>query len=354
MAPQKWRRVGGRLKDTSNPDNTCGFAALPDEIYLEILSQVPSTPIPISIHVLSYRSRRETFRSLSQTCRSLRRFFWRYLWQHIEVREGIKLMNRDEILKDTGTITAYKNFAKELLSQLKIVTVRKPELAQYVNYLNVSIGQRSIEKVLAELARCLSLFPNLHTVQIDVISSSITLEMVSESVIEKTFRKYSYPQIRNVFVVRSSVPFVASCPQARRVGLEAYRSILNPYRQPVKDNCPHLEVLEDFGDGFWTPTSCKFVINNFPNLRTIQFMIFLLEVDENPSNINVLTKLNHLQTIIMTTPSLIADAHTERVKEDWIESAKRVLIQIQLRDNLEKTIVVRDYKGNERRILMPS
>lgn len=35
-----------------------------------------------------------------------------------------------------------------------------------------------------------------------------------------------------------------------------------------------------------------------------------------------------------------------------IKSAKRVLTQIQLRDNLEKTVVVRDYEGNERRILI--
>jgi hypothetical protein len=41
-----------------------------------------------------------------------------------------------------------------------------------------------------------------------------------------------------------------------------------------------------------------------------------------------------------------------RVKEDWIESAKRVLIHIQLRDNLEKTVVVRDYDGIERRIVI--
>ena len=45
-------------------------------------------------------------------------------------------------------------------------------------------------------------------------------------------------------------------------------------------------------------------------------------------------------------------AHTHRVKEDWIESARRILIHIQLRDNFEKTVVVRDYDGYERRILI--
>lgn len=46
-------------------------------------------------------------------------------------------------------------------------------------------------------------------------------------------------------------------------------------------------------------------------------------------------------------------ARAERAKEDWIESVERVLIQIQLRDNLEKTLVVRDSRDNsERRILL--
>jgi hypothetical protein len=38
--------------------------------------------------------------------------------------------------------------------------------------------------------------------------------------------------------------------------------------------------------------------------------------------------------------------------EDWIESAKHILFHIQLRDSLEKTIVVLDYNRNERRILL--
>jgi hypothetical protein len=41
----------------------------------------------------------------------------------------------------------------------------------------------------------------------------------------------------------------------------------------------------------------------------------------------------------------------DRAKE-LIESAKRILIEIQLRDNLEKTVVLRDDDGKERRILI--
>ena len=123
------------------------------------------------------------------------------------------------------------------------------------SYLDIFIGEYSIETVLAELARCLSLFPNLHTVQIDVISSPRRRSL--REIFEQTFKKYSYPQIRNVFVMFFSVSFTASCPQARRVGFTQYYSMSRSCLQTIKGNCPHLEVLENFGDVFWTPETCN-------------------------------------------------------------------------------------------------
>jgi hypothetical protein len=172
------------------------------------------------------------------------------------------------------------------------------------SYLDVFIGGYSIETVLAELARCLSLFPNLHTVQIDVTRfrrrSQRRLGFAGE-IFEQIFKKYSYPQIRNVFITSSSVSFVASCPQARRVGLAQHWSMTRPFVQTVTVlvllcNCPHLEVLEDSYFVFGTSEDCEcaflclffsrhfievltishsqVVVNNFPNLRTIQLCIY--------------------------------------------------------------------------------
>jgi hypothetical protein len=153
MAHRKRRDVG-RVKgsitvQSTHAGNTRGFAALADEIYLEIVSHIPSVPIPTSFNLESYpeirRSRHETLLSLSQTSRSLRRFFWRYLWQHIEVREGMKIGGRSNVnaskgartrstayLSDSGDTTGHKKYATELVRQLEIVTVRNPQLAQYV------------------------------------------------------------------------------------------------------------------------------------------------------------------------------------------------------------------------------
>ena len=53
------------------------------------------------------------------------------------------------------------------------------------------------------------------------------------------------------------------------------------------------------------------------------------------------------------TPPHEQCARTEKVKEEWIETAKLIMIQIQPRDNLEKTVVLwDDFDGNERRILI--
>jgi hypothetical protein len=114
-----------------------GILALADEIYLEILSHIPTVPIPTpvksSLHGDIRRIRHETLLSLSQTCRSLRRVFWRYLWERIEVREGMKV-------DDTTTLpdpsfyspSGHKNYTVELVRQLEIVTIRNPQLAQHV------------------------------------------------------------------------------------------------------------------------------------------------------------------------------------------------------------------------------
>ena len=71
--------------------NSRGFPALPNELYLEILSYYPSHPVPP--HRLDTKEEKEyaiqrypTLLSLCHTCRSLRRFFLRYLWERVEIR----------------------------------------------------------------------------------------------------------------------------------------------------------------------------------------------------------------------------------------------------------------------------
>jgi hypothetical protein len=122
--------------------------------------------------------------------------------------------------------------------------------------LDIFSGEYSFETVLAELARCLSLFKNLHTVQIDVVTSRRRPLSYGE-IFEQTFKNYSYPQIRNVFVMFFSVSFVASCPQARRVGFTRHYPMTKSCLQTILGKCPHLEVLEGFGNLLLVPNACN-------------------------------------------------------------------------------------------------
>ena len=159
MVPRKRRDVGRVKGSTTFPPtfthvvNSPGFTTLADEIYLEIVSHIPSVPIPTpkSIYLKSYpeirRSRHETFLSLSQTSRSLHRFFWRYLWQRIEVREGMKFEGKDGTLQNSDIRTSCKNYAIELVRQLEVVTIRNPQLAQYVKWVLLELFALQLDRL---------------------------------------------------------------------------------------------------------------------------------------------------------------------------------------------------------------
>ena len=124
------------------------------------------------------------------------------------------------------------------------------------SYLDVFIGEYSFDSVLAELARCLSLFSNLHTVQIDVTLGS---RRSLGKIFDRIFNKYSYPQIRNVFVMPLSQSLIASCPEARRVNFTQQWSLSMQGLHIIADSCPQLEVLED-NYIFWRADYCKRMI----------------------------------------------------------------------------------------------
>jgi hypothetical protein len=214
-------------------------------------------------------------------------------------------------LGDPDHETEHKKYATELVCQLEIVTIRNPQLAQYVkwvlfelfvlsfcsfgsSYLDIFISEYSLETVLAELARCLRQFPNLHTVQIDVDDHVVGSFRRGRSweIFEQTFKNYSYPQIRNVFVMFYSVPIIASCPQAQHVGFTRNWSMTRnkSCRKNILRYCHHMEVLasEDFGDVFWTPyNACELskdiwrirnipYISNSPDISKTTWYVFLI------------------------------------------------------------------------------
>ena len=187
---------------------------------------MPSVPIPTSIHLKSYpeirRSRHETFLSLSQNFArewklGIRLTLWKpfalalHIWVTRRIQQDTRrtcpsIRNRHRLQSAVGPIRK--------VSSLWIIRTSTCSLVN--SCLDIFIGPYSIETVLAELARCLSLFSNLHTVQIDVDVASSRRRTFGEfrENLEQTFKKNSYPQICILCCILL---------QARRVGLRDIR-----------------------------------------------------------------------------------------------------------------------------------
>ena len=132
MLPKKPSKRNKISEETQSPDlrrqNTTGFAILPDELLLEVLSYYPDSKLEVSEHSRkdadTHSSRRERLIALSETCRNLRRFLRPYVWCRIEVLDKMTADKTEQRL------------ALELVRQLEIVTIRDPSLAEYVKYVD--------------------------------------------------------------------------------------------------------------------------------------------------------------------------------------------------------------------------
>ena len=116
----------------------------------------------------------------------------------------------------------------------------------------------------------MSLFSNLHTVQIEL---DYGLQRVSEQVFERTFKKYSYPQIRNAFVMSLSVPLLSSFPEAKRVGFTERRFSSDHFSE-IARSCPRLEVLDNFDDGFYIQRPTDRMTSSFDSCLIEHFVVF--------------------------------------------------------------------------------
>ncbi|KDR77323.1 hypothetical protein GALMADRAFT_139316 [Galerina marginata CBS 339.88] len=221
------------------PLNAKGIAAFPDELLLEIMHYFPDIPLPTiewkPFDADAHIERREALFSLSQSCSNLRRFFRPYIWNRIEVVSGMRFLRGGR--KSDRTINV------EILRQLEVVTIRDPRLAQYVEVINVDVRDYSGNTVLAELARCMGEFPNLHTVKIQVLHGPKSESRWSP---KDVFNKYSYPQIISVIIPRRLFSLLRSCPRVRTVDWTANTSSLgyNSLVSIMAPWCPHLQNPE--------------------------------------------------------------------------------------------------------------
>ena len=203
--------------------NTRGLPTFPAELLLEILSHISEVIVPIPNKVAKplppeYLERTTTLRTLSQLCRSLRNVALPALWEKIEAWASSSTSEYPPHIlhKRTGW---HKGLATDLIAQLETVTIRAPSLASYVRYVirdvldlslqkpllsrvvNVLITPYSANTVLIELARCMALMKNLHTVQISSSSNGIRRprrrDLIQMPKLYKAaFAGYRFPSVR--------------------------------------------------------------------------------------------------------------------------------------------------------------
>jgi hypothetical protein len=110
---------------------------------------------------------------------------------------------------------------------------------------NVILQSYCYDRVLAELARCLALFPNLHTLQVLGLREEITY---------RVFKGLTFPQIRTLVVPSPGHYILAACPNVKDV--TCIGGCPEAFWRTLFAHCPNVVSLGDFGR-----TDCAEVIN---------------------------------------------------------------------------------------------
>ncbi|RDB21235.1 Phosphoribosylglycinamide formyltransferase [Hypsizygus marmoreus] len=331
LAHQKAMRAG--------PVNTTGFPGLPTELLIEITSYFPTIPIPApdidhDIYSSAGLERREVLAILSQMCQSLRSVFLPCLWERIE---ACSLHNdsrgRDEWHSyhfghrrhHTRLRVVYpweKFLATELVQQLEITTIRDPTLAQYVKIVNTVPTPFSSDTVMAELVRCLSLFPNLHTIQM------LGRRGDSQS-FENAFKGHQFPSVRTLVVPAAAAAVVLSCPMVTTVN--SLSGPLEIIQDAVFSRCTEVEALYGFEfvdhtDPLNGKTFLQGIVEYLPRTRVVSLNV--MNVTLHPDMIEQLSKLPKLCCIEIAVDVSADDLnYPDSISHfsQLIEQAKRVL-----------------------------
>ncbi|KDR79823.1 hypothetical protein GALMADRAFT_1165105 [Galerina marginata CBS 339.88] len=338
----KPKRGKAGIEDAPIGENTKGLPVLPDELLLEIMSwyPVPQADL-VSAEITDYRAlaqnasehaaRRDTLVALSQTCSSLKRFFRPYIWSRIEVCSGMRVGDtmfgmRSNPAKYLPTGTTNRMFNAELVRQLEIVTVRDPSLAEYVKIINAEVKDYSTPTVLAELARCIALFPNLQLVRLTISSSTRTLDNMT-ALVSKSFAPYSYPQIDHVVVSKSAFSFLRSCPSVRSVNVMD-RRWSGEFGKHLEGICPQLENLTIDMVAMYTEETLQV----FPNLCTLTLVFDYFIHSLFVSKFMLLGALKNLKAIKLVTDYSLRDTDRSRA----LDFAVQHLLKLQVEDKEEK------------------
>ncbi|KAJ7185919.1 hypothetical protein C8R46DRAFT_1343087 [Mycena filopes] len=272
MPPQL--RNGGTLRlAASRHLNTTGLPALPVELLHEIVSHLPCTPVPCLswYYVLSedHLARSTALRVLSEICRRLRSVFLARAWRHVE----ISLFPLD--------------LADELVRKMNILTTHNPALAAEVRTFSVALSDSSADTVFPQLIRCLSLLPNLETLQITRAPLQYRQEYL-----HSVFAGHTFPSVRTLVLHDTASKALLCCPNAERLYL----------KQPLladpsewHHRLPKLRVLYSV---YIPPKMVAEVVKYFPNLVEMPpITIGTSDLALTPDHLRSLAKIPNLRRI---------------------------------------------------------
>ncbi|SJL12601.1 uncharacterized protein ARMOST_16029 [Armillaria ostoyae] len=240
--------------------------SFPVELLLEIFSYWPSIPIsrPDSPALFPniYLERTRTLQALTQTCSSLRAILLPLAWQNLEACSCSHLPPSRPTPSLAGK---YGNeVMTELLRQAEIVTIRNPTLAIYVQTVSVTLTKIHATQVFEEFARCLSLLPNVKTLQIFGLGFE-----GAETKLSRAFASVILPSVRVLAVPREGVALFSSVPNVRDITFLAHNHTYHTEycARSVARHFPHIERLRFRGS--LVATNLDRLTHKLPELREL-------------------------------------------------------------------------------------
>ncbi|KAJ7464630.1 hypothetical protein FB451DRAFT_442814 [Mycena latifolia] len=247
---------GARPHQTSK-----GLLTMPVEL-LHLISLYFGCPVEVPVgHLghttdpalpLEYYDRSDALRALSQTCYALRLTFLPMLW------ECMNICVKSRTGKDS-------TFWKSLGDQLKRTSeglVHELELLSYIGTVNVILTRYSSAEVLPPFARCLTLMPNMHTLQIIHAHTAMTTHL------KNGFANTRLTNVRKIILPSWAHEVLRCCPEVTYVicvdGSDSSKLV-----SAIAKCCKKVEILEGF---VWHDEKLmKRIIKAAPNLTEINF-----------------------------------------------------------------------------------
>ncbi|KDR79841.1 hypothetical protein GALMADRAFT_136433 [Galerina marginata CBS 339.88] len=163
-------------------------------------------------------------------------------------------------------------------------------------------------RVLAELARCIALFPNLRLFKLKIEPPSRKADELA-ALEGNAFSQYSYPRIDQVVVSRSAFAFLRSCPPVRSVRVRDFGGWSGKFElEYLRGFRPHMEnLVAELG------VNAVETLQAFPKLRALTLRFDYFYNNSFSEVFTALRTLKHPKTIKLMARFSISKPYTRQL-----------------------------------------